>query len=57
MRRSVINRHAYAILPCFSISDDISRKTGSCKNAYLREAVYKLTAGKAHVPWPWDERR
>ena len=35
-----MNRHAYAILPCFSISDDISRKTGSCKNAYLRKAVY-----------------
>ncbi len=20
-------------------------------------AVYKLAAGKAHAPWPWDERR
>ena len=19
--------------------------------------LYKLTAGKAHAPWPWDERR
>ena len=29
----------------------------SADDAFLLNGGYKCTAGKAHVPWPWDERR
>ena len=29
----------------------------SADDAFLINGGYKCTAGKAHVPWPWDERR
>ena len=41
-----------------SATDYLGSKLGLGKLfSALFSISYKLTAGKAHAPWPWDERR